>query len=50
MILSCNSTNPSICGVALSWNYKPQGLGASQNLNRLKYNNVSINTFLLFFL
>jgi hypothetical protein len=42
MILSCNSTNPSICGVALSWKYKPQGLGASQKLNILKYNNVSI--------
>ena len=32
MILSCNSTKPSICGVALSWKYKPQGLGVSQLL------------------
>jgi hypothetical protein len=30
MILSCSSTNASICGLALSWKYKPQGLGASQ--------------------
>ena len=45
MILSCNSTNPSIWGVALSWKYNPQGLGASQILNILKYNNVSIYIF-----
>jgi len=29
MILSCNSTSASICGLALSWKYNPQGLGAS---------------------
>jgi hypothetical protein len=49
MILSCNSTNPSICGVALSWKYNPQGLGASQILNIFKYNKVSIYIFLFFF-
>ena len=30
MTLSCNSTKASICGLAESWKYKPQGLGASQ--------------------
>lgn len=30
MILSWSSTKPSIWGVALSWKYRPQGLGASQ--------------------
>jgi hypothetical protein len=29
-MLSCNSTSASICGLALSWKYNPQGLGASQ--------------------
>jgi hypothetical protein len=29
-MLSCNSTSASICGLALSWKYKPQALGASQ--------------------
>ena len=33
MMLSCNSTKPSICGVALSWKYKPQALGASKYIN-----------------
>ena len=26
----CNSTSASICGLALSWKYKPHALGASQ--------------------
>jgi hypothetical protein len=29
-MLSCNSTRASICGLALSWKYNPQALGASQ--------------------
>jgi len=29
IIKLCNSTIPSIWGLALSWKYKPQGLGAS---------------------
>jgi len=28
-MLLCNSTNASICGLALSWKYKPHALGAS---------------------
>jgi hypothetical protein len=40
MILSCNSTNPSIWGVALSWKYNPQGLGASQILNTRHWLNI----------
>jgi hypothetical protein len=28
-MLSCNSTRASICGLALSWKYNPQALGAS---------------------
>jgi hypothetical protein len=30
MILSCNSTKASICGLTVSWKYSPQALGASQ--------------------
>jgi hypothetical protein len=29
-MLSCNSIRASICGLALSWKYSPQALGASQ--------------------
>jgi hypothetical protein len=28
-MLLCNSTSASICGLALSWKYRPQALGAS---------------------
>ena len=35
MILSCNSINPSIWGVALSWKYNPHGLAASQDSSPL---------------
>ena len=39
MILSWSSAKPSICGVALSWKYKPQGLGASHKSLELLYPN-----------
>lgn len=34
-MLLCNSSNPSICGVALSWKNKPQGSGVSDSVDPL---------------
>ena len=31
-MLSCSSTSASICGLALSWKYNPQALGASHTI------------------
>jgi hypothetical protein len=31
----CNSSSPSICGVALSWKNFPQGLGVSEYSKKL---------------
>jgi hypothetical protein len=39
-MLSCNSTSASICGLALSWKYNPQALGASQLISGVKKNKV----------
>ena len=36
MMLSCNSTNASIWGLAVSWKNVPQGLGESQLIKMLE--------------
>jgi hypothetical protein len=35
-MLSCSSTKASICGLALSWKYSPQALGASHETDVLE--------------
>ena len=49
MMLSCNSTKPSIWGLPLSWKYIPHGLGASQRIfsnKPEKFNNLCFIWFL----
>jgi hypothetical protein len=44
-MLSCNSTRASICGLALSWKYKPHALGASHKIEEFGLNKIAnVNT------
>jgi len=44
-MLSCNSTRASICGLALSWKYRPHALGASHIIEEFGLNKIAnVNT------
>jgi len=45
-MLSCNSTRASICGLALSWKYNPQALGASQLIAEAPKNTILTITYI----
>jgi len=45
-MLSCNSTRASICGLALSWKYNPQALGASQLIVEAPNNTILTITYI----